>query len=486
MESSNKERLVEKEGENEDFRGHKPKWRLLLLHPLGWFQALLKEMHWTFIYAVIATNGISQGLGGAVSRVASDYYWKDVQSVLPSESQVYQGITSIPWLIKPLWGLLTDVLPIAGYRRKPYFILAGLVGAISMLFLWLQNKLCSGFALLLFTAASAGVAMADVTVDACVAQNSISHPALAAKMQSLCGLSSSLGGLLGFFLSGFLMDAIGSKGVLGMLSFPAALVISVGWTLREQQEADFSYAQLYEKLTQAKKTMWATLKCAEVWKPCIFVFTSLALSLNIQEGLFYWYTDTKSGPCFSQRTISFIYAMSSVGSLLGVLLYQNSLKDYPFRVLLFWTQLLSCFAGMLDLMQVLHVNLMLGIGDQVFAVMGEGVSQMVGRVKWMPILVLSSKLCPMGVEGTFFALLMSIDHVGLLVSSWGGGLLLQLLRVSRTEFGGLWIAVLVRNLLRLLPLLFVGLVPKSDQRSAILKADACVRGDLEQDSGTLY
>ncbi|KAG0474222.1 hypothetical protein HPP92_016079 [Vanilla planifolia] len=325
MESSNKERLVEKEGENEDFRGHKPKWRLLLLHPLGWFQVLLKEMHWTFIYAVIATNGISQGLGGAVSRVASDYYWKDVQSVLPSESQVYQGITSIPWLIKPLWGLLTDVLPIAGYRRKPYFILAGKQRPQRRhlnhnITLDITFRNLSGFALLLFTAASAGVAMADVTVDACVAQNSISHPALAAKMQSLCGLSSSLGGLLGFFLSGFLMDAIGSKGVLGMLSFPAALVISVGWTLREQQEADFSYAQLYEKLTQAKKTMWATLKCAEVWKPCIFMFTSLALSLNIQEGLFYWYTDTKSGPSFSQRTISFIYAMSSVGSLLGVLL----------------------------------------------------------------------------------------------------------------------------------------------------------------------
>ncbi|KAJ6944281.1 hypothetical protein NC652_009633 [Populus alba x Populus x berolinensis] len=40
------------------------------------------------------------------------------------------------------------------------------------------------------------------------------------------------------------------------------------------------------------------------------------------------------------------------------------------------------------------------------------------RVKWQPSLVVSSKLFPAGIEDTFFALLMSIDHVGLLSSTW--------------------------------------------------------------------
>ncbi|KAG8077144.1 hypothetical protein GUJ93_ZPchr0006g44120 [Zizania palustris] len=93
--------------------------------PVGWFRMLANELHWSFVFGVVSTYGISQGLGGGIVRVASDYYWKDVQRVQPSAAQVYQGITSIPWMIKPLWGLLTDVLPIAGYRRRPYFILAG-------------------------------------------------------------------------------------------------------------------------------------------------------------------------------------------------------------------------------------------------------------------------------------------------------------------------------------------------------------------------
>lgn len=96
-----------------------------LSSPVHWFLMLADETHWSFVFGVVTVYGISQGFGGAISRVASDYYWKDVQMVQPSEAQVYQGIASLPWIVKPLWGLLTDVLPVAGYRRRPYFILSG-------------------------------------------------------------------------------------------------------------------------------------------------------------------------------------------------------------------------------------------------------------------------------------------------------------------------------------------------------------------------
>ncbi|KAK8917079.1 putative folate-biopterin transporter 2 [Platanthera zijinensis] len=50
-------------------------------------------MHWSFIFGIVAVSGISQGLGGAVCRVAADYYWKDVQKVRPSESQSPSPVT---------------------------------------------------------------------------------------------------------------------------------------------------------------------------------------------------------------------------------------------------------------------------------------------------------------------------------------------------------------------------------------------------------
>ncbi|KAK8919343.1 putative folate-biopterin transporter 2 [Platanthera zijinensis] len=180
-----------------------------------------------------------------------------------------------------------------------------------------------------------------------------------------------------------------------------------------------------------------------------------------------------------KETVGFIFSIGSIGSLFGVLLYQNLLKDYPFRDLLFWVQLLTGFAGMLDLILVLRLNLKLGMPDYLFVVIDECVSQMIWRIKWMPLLVLSSKLCPSGIEGTFFALLMSIDNAGLLSSSWGGGLLLHLLKVTRTEFRNLWTAILIRNILRVFPLALLFLVPKSNQNSNILPPEI-----LMHDEGT--
>ncbi|WOL06445.1 putative folate-biopterin transporter 2 isoform X1 [Canna indica] len=439
--------------------------------PLRWFKMLVVELHWSFVFGVISVYGISQGMGGSISRVATDYYWKDVQSVQPSAAQVYHGITSIPWIVKPLWGLLTDVLPMAGYKRRPYFILSGLLGIVSMLTLSLHSKLHVMFALLAMTAGSASVAIADVTIDARVAQNSINHPSLAADMQSLCGSSVSIGRLLGYSISGLLVHAIGSQGALGLLSIPSVLVLLVGITLKEAHVPNFAYGQVFEKLNQASRSMWTTLQCPYVWRPCVYMYTSLALSLNIHEGMFYWYTDKISGPSFSQEAIGFIFSIASLGSLIAVVLYQNFLKDHPFRRLLFWAQLLSGIAGMCDLVLVLRLNLKFGLPDYFFAVIDESVSRMIIQLKWMPLLVLSSKLCPTGIEGTFFALLMSIDNSGLLTASWLGGLLLHLLKVTRTEFSNLWAAILIRNIMRLLPLALLFLVPNSDQNSTLLPAD---------------
>ncbi|XP_028052145.1 LOW QUALITY PROTEIN: probable folate-biopterin transporter 2 [Camellia sinensis] len=447
--------------------------------PVYWFRMLAMEMHWSFVYGVVVIYGISQGLGGALNRVGTAYYMKDVQKVQPSAAQVYSGIgiTGIPWIVKPIWGILTDVVSIFGYHRKPYFVLAGVMGIISMLYLSLHEKLHLFLALLFLTGGSAGVAIADVTIDACVAQNSGSHPLLAADMQSLCALSSSIGALVGFLLSGILVHLIGPVGVFGLLAIPFGLVLSVGVLLKEPYTTDFTCRQVTQKFTDACKAMWTTLKCPEVWRPCLYMYISLTLSLDIYQGMFYWFTDSEEGPSFSKEAIGYICSIGSVGSLLGAILYQYGLKDYPFRDLCFWTQLLFGLSGMLDLMLVLRLNLKFGIPDSLFVVIDASVSQMILRLKWMPLLVLSSKLCPPGIEGTLFALLMSIDNAGLLTSSWGGGLLLHVLKVTRTEFDELWLAILIRNILRVSPLCLLFLIPGSDPNASILPTEMMLNAE---------
>lgn len=70
-------------------------------------------------------------------------------------------------------------------------------------------------------------------------------------------------------------------------------------TLHCQTDPSSLYSQINQKFLDAGKAMLRTLKFANVWRPCVYMYASLALSLNVFEGMFYWYTDAK-GPNFSQ------------------------------------------------------------------------------------------------------------------------------------------------------------------------------------------
>ncbi|PON68344.1 Folate-biopterin transporter [Parasponia andersonii] len=86
----------------------------------------------------------------------------------------------------------------------------------------------------------------------------------------------------------------------------------------------------------------------------------------------------------------------AMASMVGVLIYHKTLKDYPFRSMLFLSQFLYSVFGMLDLIFILRWNLALGIPDYLFVVMDEIVSQIVSKIRWIPMIVLTSKLCPLG------------------------------------------------------------------------------------------
>ena len=82
-------------------------------------------------YAVMTVYFVQGVLG--LASLARTYFLKDQLGLSPGEATALMGITTLPWVIKPVYGFLTDGLPIFGYRRKPYLILAGALGSSSWL-----------------------------------------------------------------------------------------------------------------------------------------------------------------------------------------------------------------------------------------------------------------------------------------------------------------------------------------------------------------
>ena len=70
----------------------------------------------------------------------------------------------------------------------------------------------------------------------------------------------------------------------------------------------------------------------------------------------------------------------------------------------------------------------------------------------MPLLVLGAAVCPKGVEGTFYAFLMSLTEVGGILGDLAGTALTSLLGVDNNNFDNLWLLILLCNAFSLLPL----------------------------------
>lgn len=50
-------------------------------------------------------------------RLATTFFFKDELHLAPAEVAALSGLFTLPWVFKPLYGFLSDGLPVFGYRR---------------------------------------------------------------------------------------------------------------------------------------------------------------------------------------------------------------------------------------------------------------------------------------------------------------------------------------------------------------------------------
>jgi hypothetical protein len=72
---------------------------------------------------------VVEGIGQTDGIIAQPliYYFKEVHSWTPVQVTAALTVFNFPWIIKPIYGLVSDFVPLFGYRRKSYLILASLV-----------------------------------------------------------------------------------------------------------------------------------------------------------------------------------------------------------------------------------------------------------------------------------------------------------------------------------------------------------------------
>ena len=407
--------------------------------------------------AAIALVYFVQGILG-LSRLAKEFFVKDELGLDPAAASLIFTVSSFPWLVKPLWGFVSDAVPLFGYRRKSYLALCGVLGTVGGVALaTVVDDVPS--AAVAFTLGSLSTAFADVVIDGVVARaREAESPAAGGALQSLCWGSVAFGGILSAYYSGSLIETNGTRFVFGVTAMFPLLIACAAALVREDPARDAEEGTNESKTSPRRAarafelgtTLWSVGKRRAIWAPALFVFLWQATP-NPGTAMFYFQTNELG---FQPEFLGRVALARAVAALAGVFLYNAYLKKTPLKKMFFGSAVAGASLGLTQLVLVTGLNREWGIDDRLFSLGDSVLLTVLGEISSAGAGV-AARVCP-PASATLFAALMSVFNAGGVVSGALGAALTSALGVTSENFDNLFWLVLVCNLSSLAPLAGLG------------------------------
>jgi len=312
------------------------------------------------------------------------------------------AITTVPWLIKPVYGLLSDFVPLFGFHRKSYLMLTSATAAAAGILLGVTGEHSYSRMAILFTGMALGLAFTDVLVDALMVENG-KPLRLTGAFQSVQWGAITVASILVGELGGYLAEhrrlhaAFFIAACFPLVSFlMAALFVREAPARKEREEFRITWRAISRALAER-----------EIWVVGGFIFF-WTFSPSFGPALLYYQTDVLH---FSQQFIGHLGALAAVAGVVGALIYAPLSRLVPLRRLIN----LSIGVGVVGTLAYLFYE------GPVSALIIDVVFGCVGMTTQLAFLDLAAKSCPRHIEATFFALLMSIYNGGTQISQNIGG-----------------------------------------------------------------
>lgn len=314
------------------------------------------------------------------------------------------AISTVPWLVKPLYGLLSDFVPIFGYRRKSYFLLTSALASGSGLALGLVVPHTYWWLAVLFTGMGLGLAFTDVLTDAMMVESG--RPlrltgAFQAVQWAAIYVASMAVGVVGGAMAerrslhvAFLLAAC-----FPLVSFAMATLFVQERRARTDRDAFLARMAAIREAVRER----------EVWVVAGFIFF-WTFSPSFGPALLYYQTDVLR---FSQQFIGILATLGAGAAVAGAIVYAPLSRKFPLK----WLIVASIGIAVTGTLAYLLYR------DRTSAIAIDAVFGCVGMITQLAFLDLAAKSCPRRVEGTFFALLMSVYNGGAQVSQIVGGYL---------------------------------------------------------------
>ncbi|MBI4241549.1 MAG: hypothetical protein HY613_07510 [Candidatus Rokubacteria bacterium] len=330
------------------------------------------------------------------------FFLKETLRLSAAQTAQFFSITVLPWLIKPVYGLISDFIPLFGRRRKSYFLLtSGLAATMGFTLSMISGYTYWGVAVF-FTLMGLGLAFTDVLTDAMMVENG-QRLGLTGPFQSVQWAAISFASMLVGVGGGWLAEhkPLNVAFSISML-FPLISFCMAVWVIREPRVAagDRHFRETWLAIRSA-------LRSRQLWIVAGFIFF-YTFSPSFGPALVYYSTDVLH---FSRLFLGSLDSLQYASGIVGAALYFTLSKSVPFSRLIHF----SIATGVIGTLAYL------GYVGQTSAVVIAVVFGGVGMIILLTFLDLAAKACPKQAEGTFFALLMSVYNGGVQVSQIAGG-----------------------------------------------------------------
>ncbi|CAK0891666.1 unnamed protein product [Prorocentrum cordatum] len=449
--------------------------------------------------ATVGFAALGHGVVGS-SMLAAQYALKDEFALGPAAMTLCLNFTYFGWILKPVWGAISDSCPICGQRRKPYLFLSAFIGVVAFVSLGFAGSLWQFVTL--FTFAHLCMAILSVIAQALIAEcscGSTDTDQTSFGFSSYFGMKQTAASLF-VYVAGWLLDQHLARDVLqlGAIVYVPALALEsavptesanlsgdsgeakrdITWFPQTICDSEFCtdrrldkvllVTPLLEEATVLSQVSWKRQfeilaefsENSNVRAVFVFVLAMQGVGSPIDSGaMFFFYTDKLN---FTAKFLGAVTVSGNVGSVLGIVVYHTLLRHFQIRPMLAILTLVNATVAAVSLIQVLRLNLDFGVDDHIFTLVHTFFTRLVAEMLFIAAVVLSAHLCAKSIEGTTLALFISVSNFGHMQAGLSSAGLTAVLDITRDNLDNLWVLSLLCCTSMLVALPLVPFLPVLD------------------------
>jgi MFS family permease len=439
-----------------------------------------------------------------VTGVAELFFQKDVLKLSPAEAAGIAFWVTLPWSMKMVAGVASDVYPLFGSRRAAYLLVgtALTMSGYGMLAWTVDTKATYLLASVLI---AVGFMVQDVVADALSVEVAETDEEIG-QIQTLGRMALLAGGISVGYLSGWLAGTIGPRPVFALATALPLLVAAslvLGWRARRRvsppvvspavaQAGPLSggKAQLVLLVGLGYAAFGVGLHMLQVpFSQEIVLVVSMALiclllqkvgisrgvavasiviflfraTPAVGQGYFYWAVDQLR---FDEKFLGILAQVTAVLSLLGLLVFRKTIVKRPVSFTLFWVVVVGTLLYLPNIGLFYGLHDWLGISARTLALVDTTISAPLAQLTMVPMLVLIAKTAPRGAEATMFAIMASLMNLALSASQLFTQYVNDLFHVTQQDYSNLGLLMILVGMIGLLPLLALPLLWNEERGAA--------------------